>query len=439
MMQKRVIVVGGGISGLSAAHRLAQGGAQVVLVEGSDQLGGLGTFFERGEAWIDRFYHCIMPTDSALLGLIEEIGLSERIYFKPTRMGFIVDGRRFQFNTPLDLLRFGALSIPDRFRLGVMSLLMRKLGEGRDLDNLRTETFLAGLFGRRIYQRFWSPLFRSKFGPHAGDLPALYLWQRLGREKNKSTRGYLKCGLKGVIDGLSDAISHHGGEIRLKSPVRALRETRSGMKVELHGGERIFADSVLSTVPLPLLRGMTRGCSLENQYRDPGLETQGVVNAIFFLKKGLDGNYWTPIVNSNTTFDGVVEMSTLVDRTQYEGSHVVYAMKYCGREDPLFQASEPKIAARWSKELLDLYQDLPLVRRDISEVRVFKAPFVEPVYPLGYLGRKPEMRVGTSGLFLATTAQVYPSITSWNASVELATRTADTILEQPDRSFRKAG
>ena len=307
-MQKRIAVVGGGISGLSAAHRLALSGVKVVLVEGSDQLGGLGTFFRHGEAWIDRFYHCIMPTDKALLALIEQIGLRDEVYFKPTRMGFIVDGRRFPFNTPIDLLRFGALPIVDRLRLGAMSLLMRRLGEGRDLDNLRMESFLTQLFGKRTYQHFWSPLLHSKFGPHAGDLPALYLWQRLGREKNNSTRGYLRCGLKGVIDGVSDDISRHGGEIRLESPVQAIWETGSGMVVKLLDGEQIFADWVLSTVPLPLLRGMTRGSSLEDQYRDPGLATQGVVNAIFFLKTGLEGFYWTPVVNCNTTFDGVVEI-----------------------------------------------------------------------------------------------------------------------------------
>jgi hypothetical protein len=61
-------------------------------------------------------------------------------------------------------------------------------------------------------------------------------------------------------------------------------------------------------------------------------------------------------------------------------------------------------------------------------VRVFKAPFVEPVYPLGYLDRRPAVVVPGTSVLLATTAHVYPAVTSWNSSVGLANRVVATVL-----------
>jgi hypothetical protein len=62
------------------------------------------------------------------------------------------------------------------------------------------------------------------------------------------------------------------------------------------------------------------------------------------------------------------------------------------------------------------------------DVQIFKAPFVEPAYPLGYSEMKPLIHDGESRLFLATSAQVYPKITAWNSSVRLAKEVSRQLL-----------
>lgn len=429
-MTCRVVIVGGGIGGLAAAHALVGAGADVTLLEASDQLGGLGTFFRSGDRWIDRFYHCVMPSDADLLALIGRVGLASQVYWKPTRMGFIVDGRCHSFNGALDVLRFPVLSLPQRLRLGVGGLLLRTLGRGRDLDRMRMRDWLRPIFGETIWSKIWEPMFRAKFGPHAADLPALYLWERLGRESNVSTRGYLRCGLKGLIDAIAAAIEHGGGRIRTGTPVRRLDQVGGTMHVALAEGAALECDWVIATVPLPTLREITRGSSLAGRFRDPDLAYQGVVNALFFLSRPLDGYYWSPVLDSGTGFDGVVQMTALVDPEQYGGRHLVYVMKYCDRSAPLFSEPLDDIAARWREEFLRLYRDVPLRPEAIVETRVFRAPFVEPVYPLGYRAIQPDVDVGSTPLLLATTAQVYPEITAWNSSVRLATRVVRRLSER---------
>ena len=422
----RVLVLGGGIAGLSAAHRLAGGGADVVLLEAGDQLGGLGTFFRSGDDDLERFYHCIMPTDDSLLALLESIGMRESVQWRRTTMGIVVEGRRYPFNSALDLLRFSPLSVAERLRLGVVSLALRRLGRGKDLDHVRTEDWLRSLYGDRIWEKVWEPLFRSKFGSHVGDVPALYLWQRLGREKNVAVRGYPSGGYKAVIDALRSAIEDRGGVVRTGAPVERLRVAEQEVTVHLASGEVLTADWAVSTVPLPLLRTITAD--------DPGLSAdlpslelpyQGVVNALFFLSRPLDDRYWTPVLASGTDFDGIVEMSSLTGPARYSGRHLAYAMKYTDRSSALFAEDTEQIAERWTEQLLELYRDLPLRPEDVLGVEVFKAPFVEPSYPLGYADSKPGIAVGDSRLLLDTTAQIYPRVTAWNSSVWLS----DVVVE----------
>ena len=419
-----VAVIGGGICGLAAAHRLARRGAQVTLLEAGDQLGGLGTFFRHGDHWVERFYHCVMPTDDALLGLLGELGLRDAVRWRETTMGMVVDGRRHPFNSALDLLRFSALRPHDRVRFGVVSVLLRRLGRGRDLDNLRTEDWLRGLYGDVVWERLFAPMFGSKFGPSFGDVPALYLWQRLGRERNVATRGYPAGGYKTVIDALRASIERAGGTVRTSAPVRRLHSAGESAILTLTGGEVLGADHVVSTVPLPLLRRVSDD-ALAARLPRTDLPYQGVVTGVFFLRRALTEHYWTPVLHSGTEFDGVVAMSELAGTEANGGNHLAYVMRYTDRDSQLYLDDDAAIAARWSAQLRELYPELD--PDDIAAVRVFKAPFVEPVYPLGYLAQRPDVVVEGTNLLLATTAHVYPEVTSWNSSVALANDVTDRI------------
>ncbi|RKT55442.1 protoporphyrinogen oxidase [Saccharothrix australiensis] len=420
----RVAVLGGGICGLATAYRLARSGADVTLLEGSDQLGGLGTFFRWRNGWVERFYHCLMPTDDDLLGLLGELGLRDAVRWRRTSMGMVVDGCHYPFNSALDLLRFRPLPPHDRVRFGVVSLLLRRLGRGKDLDRLRTEDWLRGVYGDRVWRRLLAPMFGSKFGAAFGDVPALYLWERLGRESNVSVRGYPAGGYKAVIDALASAIERAGGVVRTAAPVRRLAVDGGRALVTVAGGGTVPADRVVSTLPLPVLREVA-DADLLPLLPDVRLPYQGVVNALFFLRRPLSPHYWAPVVRSGTDFDGVIGMSALTGPV--DGRHLVYVMRYTDRESALYRADPRRIAARWTKQLVGLYPDL--TSADVNDVRVFKAPFVEPVYPLGYLSRRPPVEVAGTPLLLATTAHVYPAVTSWNSSVGLANRVAGVLVD----------
>jgi len=85
-------IIGGGITGLTAAYRLLKAGHRATVIEASPEVGGLAAAVQVQGVWVDKFYHCILPSDTALLDLVQEIGLGENIYWQDTSMGFMHGG-----------------------------------------------------------------------------------------------------------------------------------------------------------------------------------------------------------------------------------------------------------------------------------------------------------------------------------------------------------
>lgn len=416
----RVIVLGGGIGGLAAAHRLAEHGAEVVVLEGAPRLGGLGGTFEHRGRRYERFYHSVTATDDALLSLLDAAGMPEECAWRKTTMGMVVGSQHYDFNTPQDLLRFAPLSLPQRLRLGGIGKSLRWLGRGKDLDAMSAEDWLRPLFGDAVWDTVLRPMFTMKFGD--APVPALYLYERLARESNVAMRAYPRSGYQGLADGIAASIRRMGGEVLTSTPVRSLEVDGDKAIVRTDGGE-MDAPWAISTLPLPLLGSIATG-SLVDELRLPDLAYMGVVNVLFLLRHQLDGHYWSAVIDSDTEFDGQIEMSALTGTDHFQGHHAVYVMRYTDRASALFQESDEAIAARWTEQFTRLNRLSP---GDIEHTYVFRTPFVEPVWPIGYRRTKPPPRVGRTPLFLATTAQAYPRVTSWNAAVQTAEDTVAAL------------
>ena len=82
MPNKKVVVVGAGMAGLSAAYRLRQAGVDVTVLESSDHVGGrLGTDSRDGYK-IERGAQLITSTYRNAIGLVKELGLEAEL--RPT-------------------------------------------------------------------------------------------------------------------------------------------------------------------------------------------------------------------------------------------------------------------------------------------------------------------------------------------------------------------
>src|SRR3954447_5731799 len=116
---QRIAVLGAGVTGLTAARRLALEGHAVDVYERWPGLGGqAATIDVGGGVRLERYYHHLFTSDVDIQQLVEELGMPDGIEWRPSSVAFFVNGRSHAFTTPLDLLRFSPLSLRSRLRLG---------------------------------------------------------------------------------------------------------------------------------------------------------------------------------------------------------------------------------------------------------------------------------------------------------------------------------
>ena len=148
-MTKRVVVVGAGFSGLVAAYELVQRGYRPIVLEAEPEVGGFAAAFLVDGTRIERFYHHWFTNDHHIGALVQELGLGDRLVYKPTRTGMYFANRLYRLSTPLDVLRLPVLSLTNRLRLGFTLVRARLVGDWRDIDHLGAAEWIRKLGGEK--------------------------------------------------------------------------------------------------------------------------------------------------------------------------------------------------------------------------------------------------------------------------------------------------
>lgn len=426
-MKKRIAVLGGGISGLATAYYLQHHGVTPVVFEASDEIGGLGSVFRHDGLAIERFYHVMLNTDRHLLRLLRDLNLSDSVHWAKTGMGFHVGGKLYPFNTALDLLGFGALPVTSRIRTGLAALSLSRLADGQDLDQVPVDHFLRQRFGNAAFERIWEPLLRAKFGDLYSQVPAYWFWSRMRREKSggPEVKGYVQGGYRGIAAAVEGAILGRGGQVRRNARVECLWNEPEGVRLRVDGVDERF-DSVVSTLPLPQLRQIAAG-PLEPEVPLPDLAYQGVVNVVLVSKEPLQPYYWNAVLHPKFPFQGIVETTRVIPTRWTRGKHILYLMNYCQPDSEAYNRPDELYRHQAINGLEGLYPNFKA--ESIEGAYVFRAPYVEPVWPVGYLAKRPPSQIPYTNVFLCTTAHAYPKVNAWNTSIGLARETAKKAAE----------
>jgi protoporphyrinogen oxidase len=154
------------------------------------------------------------------------------------------------------------------------------------------------------------------------------------------------------------------------------------------------------------------------------------------MREPLTPYYWMPVVDSGATAQGIIEMSNLVPLTRSDGMYVTYLVNYTHRSGEYFARSEDELLAAYRADLERLFPD---AAASIEDAFLFRAPFVEPIWPLGYRSKRPSSSVIPGRLYMASTAQVYPRVNSWNSCCEVVNDLMDTFQADTADLVAKAG
>ncbi len=430
-----IAIVGGGIMGISLAYYLARMGEDVEVFEAGPSLGGVaGPMTLPDGSAVDRFYHAILSSDSHLGELCQELGIADQLRFRETSMGFYHQGTIYPMNDVIQFLRFPPLNWIDRFRLGLTVLRAQLIRDWHSLEDVSVERWLVQLSGRHTYENIWRPLLKAKFDGDFDNVPATYIWARLVRMKStrdgarqKESAGHLIGGYETLLRAMRSDIEARGGQIHLAAPVQELVTDGACLAGLRFGAELRPFEAVIVTLQPPLLRRLLPDAPPDYLQQLDRWAYLGVICPLLVLDRPLTG-YWTlNITDERFPFTGVIETTAYIDPSYVGGHHLVYLPKYTPRDSPWQRKSDDEIREIWLANLEAMFPQFD--RKWIRYFVVQRAAYVEPLHPLSSSHLIPSIETPVPGLFLATTAQIYPALTNGESVTRMAQQVARAVLD----------
>jgi protoporphyrinogen oxidase len=424
--------VGGGLLGMALAARLARQGHRVTILEAGSRSGGLAAPARIGGYTWDRFYHVILLSDAHLRALLDELGLTGRLQWHPTRTGFYVDGRLHSLSSTWEFLTFPALGLFDKARLGATILYASRIRAWRRLEAVLASDWLRRWSGARAWERLWRPLLRAKLGDNAEAASAAFIWAIIARMygarrtgMKRETFGYVTGGYAAILARFDEELAELGVESVYDARATEVVSRDGRVEVAMPGGRREFDDLVL-TIPCSRIADLCPQLTEAERTRLRGVQYQGVVCAAMLLDRPLADYYITNITDPRVPFTAVIEMTALVDRSHFGGQALVYLPKYLTQQDPFWQETDAEIESRFLQALEDMY---PHFRRD--QVRSFQVSRVRDmlaVTTLNYTARLlPETRTSVDRVFVVNSAQIANGTLNVNETLGLAERKAGEL------------
>ena len=435
----RVGIVGGGAAGLAAAYYLTREGHYAEVFERAPFLGGQASTFQVGGGQLERGYHHLFVSDVDMVELIQELGLGDQLAWLESNVGLFHGGRIWDFNTPMDLLRFKPLSLLQRIRVGLWTLYLQKTRNWRKFEGVTAKDWTVGHMGRQAYQVIWEPLLRGKFGEFYDQVGMTWLWGKIylrvasrGKGMQKERLGYPMGSFGEVFDVLGERIAQQGGDVHISAGVRKVvveEGTAAGLEVELPGGEPETRgyDAVIATTPSYVFTRLVP--PLPQEYMDKLVNVQylSAVLVILVLDRPLSSKYWMNIADPELPFVGVIEHTNMIDKGLYGGHHIVYLSNYPNPASEMYQKSGEELLEEFIPHLRKINPEFDASW--ILDYHYHKVDGAQPIIGVNYSQRIPDHRTPIKNLYLANTTQIYPEDRGTNYSVRMGRRVAAMVLE----------
>ncbi|GBD95764.1 MAG TPA: FAD-dependent oxidoreductase [Nitrospirae bacterium] len=429
-MEKKITIIGGGITGLSAAYLAAKDGWEVTVLEGSAQLGGLMSTFQIGGNRLEHYYHHSFTNDAELLWLLSELNLSDKIDFKKTTVGIFRDNKIYDFNGLKDLLRFTPLGITDKMRFLLTSVYLGKLTSWEKWEGVSALEWFYRYTGKNVTDSIWRPLLEIKFGSYADKVPAAWmvgrLKQRMNSRKGTEERlGYLKGSLQALTDTLVKTLKNLGVKIILEARLKKLlikNNTLHGVETTngtFNGG--LFLATIATTHLTPLLRENASGYAEELSR----IKYSGAICTILELDRPLSNIYWLNIADPGFPFGGVIEHTNFISPDKYNGSHILYLSRYFAHSDDIASASKKEIL---NQMLAPLNRINPEFNESwIKNTYVFRAETAATICGLNYSTIVPDCKTPIGNMYVVNMSHIYPDERSCNNAIRTAANACKKI------------
>jgi zeta-carotene desaturase len=277
MSSKSVIVIGGGLAGLSAAVALAEAGYRISLLEKRPFLGGRATSYVLpGGEHVDNCQHITLGCCTNLDDFYRRAGAAGKIRFFDRFLFCFPDGRRgvlkssplpAPLHLALSFLTFPLLTWADKVAIGrALLFIARDAGQPPDLISAgKSLTMLEWLNLHKqtegALSHFWGPVLVSALNEELDRTDARYgvdvFWKAFIANRAGYKFGVPAVALADLYEGCRAALITSGGVVRLRAPVRRIEiENHRASGVSFESGETLQADYYIAAVPHGAMPGL---------------------------------------------------------------------------------------------------------------------------------------------------------------------------------------
>jgi protoporphyrinogen oxidase len=425
-MDKNIAVIGGGLMGMSIALKLSEMGFNVTIIESEEKVGGLASVWQIGDYVWDKFYHVILPDDAFTLDLLKKVSLENEINWVETKTGFFIDKNYYSMSSTVEFLRFPALNLFDKFRLGLTILAGSYQKNYNKLEKLSVVDWLIKWSGKKTFNKIWLPLLKAKLGDGYKRTSAAFIcatMKRLYGARKKGSKkevfGYVKGGYSTILNALELKIKSLGINVITNTQIAKVEPSNDGM-IDLHTAkdEKMTFDCAISTLPSFLTSKIAGTLSVNEKNVLEKINYLGVVCVSMILKKPLTPYYVTNITDEKIPLTGVIEMTALVDKSNFGGNSLIYLPKYTNSFDPIFDLSDREIMRNFIENLKIMQPDL--ADEDIITSRVSKARFVITLPELEYSKKLPDYKTSIPNFFIINSSFITDGTLNVNETLKVS-------------------
>ena len=268
-----MIVIGGGLAGLSAGVALAEAGWRVRLFEQRPFLGGRATSYVLPDGeHVDNCQHVTLGCCTNLEDFYRRVGSAGKIKFFDRLVFQDPQGRIGEmqagilpapFHMTGSFAGFAPLTLADKRSIAMAMLdILRGKGRTADLDEPGGISMLEWLKRRKqtpgAIERFWRVVLVSALDEELEQTDARFgldvFWKGFLSNRTGYRMGVPSVPLAELYDGCKMEIEKRGGEVNLRMPVRAIHIADGAVAgVEFDGGRLETADAYVFALPHPAM------------------------------------------------------------------------------------------------------------------------------------------------------------------------------------------
>ncbi len=398
---KKVIVIGAGPAGLTAAYELAKKGTKVTVIESTGSVGGMAKSFElfgqivdcgphrffSSDKIVNDLFHEVVQDDYTLVNRLTRIYYKNKFFYYPLKLENVLKNL-----SPLEIIQI------------LWSYAVQRVFGKKNLDTF--EDWVTDKFGKKLFQMFFKTYSEKLWGITCDRIDSDWAAQRIkklslyeavkaaifGNKGNKHKTlvdqfAYPKHGTGEVYEKMATAILKMGGEILFNKRIAEIEVDSDKVVHSLTDSEGVkyVADIVISTMPLTLLlQGMT---VIDNKILDISKKLYFRNTTLVYLEIDSDQLFpdnWIYVHSPEVKHGRITNFRNWCPSINKDKNTTILCLEFWSFDhEELWSYSDEKLMEMAEKEI----RTLKLVESTskVLNSAVVRIPKCYPVYETGYM------------------------------------------------------